>query len=193
MLFANSSRHITKTVLEAPASIHTVIISPGKLYGIGTGPVKKFTVPFVANSIICNGGGFTMGTGATTMGSIHVADLARLYIMILGEALKPNGGAADWGAEGYYFAVTDEISIAQHVGVVAAELAKLGHIKNGEVEVHSIERVAKMNPFFPVVFGSNSRARASRAKKLGWKPVEAGALESLVQDIRAEYAVRRPV
>lgn len=134
-----------------------------------------------------------MGTGATTMGAVHVADLARLYLLIFGEALKPNGGAADWDAEGYYFAETGEISSAQHVKVVAAELAKLGHIKNGEVEVHSIERVAKMNAFLPIAFGSNARVRASRAKKLGWKPVEADVLDSLVQDIRAEFPAGQSV
>lgn len=170
-----------------------MIISPGKVHGVGTGPVKKFTIPLLTGSIIGNGGGFTVGTGVTTMGAIHVVDLARLYVMILGEALKPNGGAADWDAEGYYFGVTDEISIAQHVKIVATELARLGHIKSEKVEVYPMERVAKMNPFFPVVFGSNARVRASRAKKLGWKPVEAGVLESLVQDIRAEYAAVQTV
>lgn len=180
-------------MLEAPASVRTAIISPGKLYGVGTGPVKKYTTPFIASTTIINGEGFQIGTGAATMGTIHVLDLARLYVLLVGEALKPNGGSADWGADGYYFGVVDEVSIAQHSGIVTEELAALGHIKSKEVAVYSIEKAAKINPFMPYLFGASARARASRAKKLGWKPVELGVLETLRTDIREEYAVGRPV
>lgn len=180
-------------MIEAPASVRTAIISPGKLYGVGTGPVKKHSIPIVPSSIIINGGGFQIGTGVATMGAVHVLDLARLYLLLIGEALKPNGGSADWGVNGYYFAVADEVSVAQHSSIVAEELAALGHIKSKEVSVYTIERVAEIHPILPYPFGASTRARSSRAKKLGWKPVEPGALETLRTDIREEYAVGKPV
>lgn len=108
--------------------------------------------------------------------------------MILGEALKPNGGTADWDSKGYYFGVEGEVSIADHVTIAAEELAKLGHIKSNKVESYTIAKVAEMHPFFPILYGSTSRAKASRAKKLGWKPIEPAFLETIGSDIRSEYA-----
>lgn len=122
------------------------------------------------------------------MASIHVQDLARIYILLVGEALKPNGGAAQWGAEGYYFGQSDEISIGEHTKIIGEELHKLGLIKSKEPEQYSIEQLAKMHAFFPVAFASNARCTASRARKLGWKPVEAGSSETIRIDIREEFA-----
>lgn len=181
-----------KIVFEAPSSIRVALVSPGKIYGIGPG-VKQFTIPIYASSIIHYGSGFTIGTGAATMGAIHVLDLARLFVLIFGEALKPNGGIADWGVEGYYFGVSDEVSVKDHARIISDELAKLGHLKNNKVEVLSIEEAKKIHPFLPYPFGSNTRAVASRAKKLGWKPVEPGVLESIAIDIQTEYALGLPI
>lgn len=169
------------------------LVSPGKLYGVGTGAVRQFTIPFMSSPIIHYGAGFMIGSGVATMGTIHVLDLARLFVLLIGEALKPNGGAADWGVEGYYFGVSDEVSVADHVRIIADELAKLGHIKSNKVEVLSIAEVEKIHQFLPYPFGANTRAVSTRAKKLGWKPVESGVLESLVTDTQAEYARGRAV
>lgn len=35
---------------------------------------------------------------------LHIDDAAAAFILLVEEALKPNGGAAEWGSNGYYFA-----------------------------------------------------------------------------------------
>lgn len=39
---------------------------------------------------------------------VHVNDLSDAFILLVEEALKPNGGRAQWGEEGYYFAEAGE-------------------------------------------------------------------------------------
>jgi hypothetical protein len=39
---------------------------------------------------------------------VHVDDLSDAFILLVEEALKPNGGNAQWGDEGYYFAEAGE-------------------------------------------------------------------------------------
>lgn len=118
------------------------------------------------------------------MSHVHVLDVARLFVLLIGEALKPNGGVADWGEQGYYYAVSNDAMVKDQVRTMTDELAKLGHIKNNEVEVLSIEEAQKIHPFVPYLFAANTRAVASRARKLGWKPVEQGVLESLITDLK---------
>lgn len=123
------------------------------------------------------------------MSTIHIHDLGRMYLLILGEALKPNGGAAQWDAEGYYFGANDEVvTIGEQVAIVADELAKAGKIKSNKVEQKSMESVVGMHPFYSIVFGSNAMARSSRAKRLGWKPVGAKFVDTARGDIRLQIA-----
>jgi hypothetical protein len=39
---------------------------------------------------------------------LHVDDVADAFILLIEEALKPNGGQAQWGSDGYYFAEAGE-------------------------------------------------------------------------------------
>jgi hypothetical protein len=39
---------------------------------------------------------------------VHLDDLCDAFILLTEEALKPNGGNAQWGDEGYYFAEAGE-------------------------------------------------------------------------------------
>lgn len=171
-------------VLDAPASVRVALVSPGGVYGIGTGAVSKSSMPVMTSAIVHHGSGFTIGTGVSTMSHVHVLDAARLFVLLIGEALKPNGGVADWGEKGYYFAVSNDATVKDQVCVMADELAKLDHIKSNEVDVLSIEEAQKIHPFMPYLFAANTRVVASRARKLGWKPVEQGVLESLVTDLK---------
>jgi len=40
--------------------------------------------------------------------ALHVDDAASAFILLVEEALKPNGGNAQWGNDGYYFAEAGE-------------------------------------------------------------------------------------
>lgn len=53
-----------------------------------------------------------------------------------------------------------------------AEIAyKKGFLSSAKVDDLSIEEVAKLHPWGPLLWGSNCRSKASRARKLfGWIP-----------------------
>ena len=40
--------------------------------------------------------------------ALNIDDAASAFILLVEEALKPNGGKAQWGSEGYYFAEGQE-------------------------------------------------------------------------------------
>ena len=47
--------------------------------------------------------------------ALNIDDAASAFILLVEEALKPNGGKAQWGSEGYYFAEGQEfVSVMQH-------------------------------------------------------------------------------
>lgn len=65
-----------------------------------------------------------------------------------------------------------------------------GYIKSDAVVSLSIEEVTKIHPFGPVLWGSNSRSVASRARKeLGWNPVAPSLDETLDAVIDAEVKI----
>ena len=48
---------------------------------------------------------------------LHIDDASSAFITLVEEALKPNGGKAQWGNDGYYFAEADEfVSLPHHFG-----------------------------------------------------------------------------
>jgi hypothetical protein len=57
--------------------------------------------------IVSNDRGFMKDILLTNL-DVHVDDLSDAFILLAEEALKPNGGSAQWGDEGYYFAEAGE-------------------------------------------------------------------------------------
>jgi hypothetical protein len=101
---------------------------------------------------------------------IHVRDLANAIVLMVEEALKPNGGAATWGPQGYYFVEAGEFAWRE----ISAELAHLLHaqakIASSEVDKITVEEATKVHWWAPVLWGGNSRSRASRIRTLEWIP-----------------------
>lgn len=101
---------------------------------------------------------------------IHVRDLANAIVLMVEEALKPNGGAATWGPQGYYFVEAGEFAWRE----ISAELAHLLHaqakLASSEVDKLTVEEATKVHWWAPVLWGGNSRSRASRIRTLEWMP-----------------------
>jgi hypothetical protein len=45
---------------------------------------------------------------ALTLVDVHIDDLSDAFILLVEEAVKPKGGNAQWGDDGYYFAEAGE-------------------------------------------------------------------------------------
>jgi len=111
--------------------VPTAIVCPPAIYGIGKGPVKTRNgqLPFLGEEILKRGKGFMINEGkdyfdckstkegfstasksvarrlnnSEFISDVHVDDVSNALILLTEEALKPNGGKAQWGAEEYYF------------------------------------------------------------------------------------------
>ncbi|KAJ6166827.1 hypothetical protein N7470_002274 [Penicillium chermesinum] len=163
--------------------VPTAIVCPPTIYGVGEGPVKKrsMQVPFLTEAILKRGKGFTVGKGNNLWDYVHIKDLARAFVLLAEEALKPNGGAAAWGPEGYYFVESGEFSWKEVSEKVAQAASQEGKIATAEVEELSVEEALKFHPWAPVLWGGNCRSRASRLRALGWEPEGPSIWETIPQ------------
>jgi nucleoside-diphosphate-sugar epimerase len=132
------------------------------------------------------GKGFTVNGGKNTWNSVHVRDLSQLYLKLT-EAAAAGGEGADWNEEGYYFAENGEFRWGEIAKLIAEKAKAKGLIKTDEVDDLSVEEVTKIRPFGPIIWGTNSRGKAQRAReRLGWNPVGPPVEETLDHTIEVE-------
>ncbi|KAI9754560.1 MAG: peroxisome- protein [Chaenotheca gracillima] len=153
-------------------AVPTTIVCPPLIYGEGKGPVKTLStqIPLLIKHILARGKGLKVGQGKNLWGNVHIDDLSDAYVLLVEEALKPNGGNVTWGPSGYYF-----IENGEHVwGDVATATTKVlqqkSHISTADVEGLPEDEINKIQPFGAVLWGGNSRGKAQRIRALGWKP-----------------------
>ncbi|RPA89094.1 NAD(P)-binding protein [Choiromyces venosus 120613-1] len=177
-------RDVDRVVLESGKN--TAIVCPCCIYGLGTGPGKKVSwqIPQLAKWTIVHGKGFVVNEGRTYWNHVHVLDLANLYVKLVEEALKPNGGKATWGPEGYYFAESGE-HIWSDVSQKIAEIAhRKGLIKDDSIEKLTPEEIRTFAPTGHLEWGSNSRGIGMRARTLlGWEPKQKNLWDSLEEEV----------
>ncbi|KFY53437.1 hypothetical protein V496_07592 [Pseudogymnoascus sp. VKM F-4515 (FW-2607)] len=168
--------------------ISTAIVTPCVIYGIGKGPInnRSFQVPVLVEETLKRGRPFAVGAGNNIWDHIHISDLSAAFGLLAEEALKPAGGAATWGPEGYYFVEAGEHSWAEVGRDIAAVVAERGIKVSAEVEQFTVEDVAKVHPWAPLLWGGNARSRAERLRGLGWKPVAPSLKESLGEIVDVE-------
>ncbi|KAF2199289.1 NAD dependent epimerase/dehydratase family protein [Delitschia confertaspora ATCC 74209] len=186
-------RNVDKIILAAgtqyPGKVFTAIVCPPCINGPGRGPDNKRSVQSYGLSKVTleRGKGLCIDEGTNIWSDVNVQDLSNVFLRLVEEAHK-GGGSATWGAEGYYFAENGEFVW----GDVSKAIAKAAYdqklIDTPEVDSITSEEAKKLYPSGDYLWGTNSRSRAVRARKiLGWKPVQKSLLE-LIPDIVVEEA-----
>jgi nucleoside-diphosphate-sugar epimerase len=117
---------------------------------------------------------------------VHIEDVARLFVLLLDKALE---GKADKGREGgWYFAENGHYVQKEVVTRVAEVLHAKGFIPSAEVAPFKDNSEAEkaIGPFW-FYFGTNSKSRADRSRKLGWAPAHGTAdlLASIEEEVDA--------
>jgi nucleoside-diphosphate-sugar epimerase len=190
--------------------VPTAIFCPPMIYGIGQGPLKKrsIQVPNLIEAILKRGRAFTVGEGKNIwdrmfyhsksleylfeavrliqMSDIHVDDLAKAFVLLVEEALKPNGGSATWGQEGYYFVESGDFAWKDISYKIAEILNEKKQLETPDVDQLSVDEASKLHPWAPVLWGGNCRSRASRLRSLGWKPTGPTVAKCLPSMIESE-------
>lgn len=186
-------RSVDKIVLaaakDAPYRVKTAIVSPPAIYGPGRGPGNSRSVQAydLAKETLKRKKGIQVGHGKNIWHSVHVQDLSDLYLS-LGESAVVGGGKATWGDEGYYFAENEPFVWGDIQISVAESAFQKKLIPSPECDMLDGEQADTLSPFGAILWGTNSRGHAIRARKLfGWAPARPRLID-LVPDIVEEEA-----
>ena len=185
-------RNVDKIVIgggsEDASKIKTAVVAPSVIYGKGRGPdnQRSIQLPDLAMWTLRNKHGFQVGAGKAYWNSIHVADLSKLYLKLT-EAAVAGGGKATWNEEGYYFAEQGEHQWGDISKLVASAALKQGFIHSDEVVSLLPVEIEKLHPWGPLLWGTNSRSKAIRARKLlGWSPTERTIQDEVPDTVHSE-------
>ena len=115
-----------------------------------------------------------VGDGKGVWDHVHIADLARLYEIVL-LTMIDGGKGLPFGKQGIIFSAAGRHSWGEVAKEVAQAAYEAGGIKSSEVRSVSLEEGAKAltggdELLVELGFSSNSRTRADVGKSLGWTP-----------------------
>ena len=180
-------RNVDKIILAAGTrhgtNVETAIVCPPLIYGRGRGPdnQRSIQLPELAKAILTSKKGVQIGAGKNIWNNVHVADLSKVYLKLV-EAAAAKGGNVSWGTDGYYFAENGEHVWGDICKAVARSAHKAGYIPSDEVVSISADEADQLTPYATYLWGTNSRCKAVRARKiLDWKPVE-GSIENEIPE-----------
>lgn len=160
------ARHeLNQRALTAAAhGVRSIVICPTLIYGTGKGlNPNSIQIPFLVEQARQHSVVRVVGAGINRWSTVHIDDLADLYLLALEKA--PPGA--------FYFAENGETSFASIGEAIAARLG-LGRVSSVPAE-DAARLWGQAKAYF--TFGSNSRVRARRARReLGWTPRHESAL-----------------
>jgi nucleoside-diphosphate-sugar epimerase len=155
-------------IAAATEGIRSVVICPCMIYGEGLGPkAESQQIPMLIDQAIKNGIARCIGRGENTWSTIHIDDLAHLYLKVIQTA--PKGGL-------FLFAESGEVKFKDLTEKIRESLNIKPAIEGWPVE-KAIAEWGQGAAIFAL--GSNSRIRSEAAKKMGWKPNRESVLEDV--------------
>ncbi|KAI8576054.1 hypothetical protein K450DRAFT_258668 [Umbelopsis ramanniana AG] len=173
---SNPHRHVDTYLIDNSADYDLAIIAPPCIYGEGTGPKgisnpQSVQIPTVIRQGLKNGAIQQVGQGKHCWSSVHVKDLADMYLIVAEHLLAHD--LKTLGREGYFFAETGEFKWGDMYNHLAKYLHKIGALKTDQIQsVTTDDEFVKAygNIEAKVGLSQNSRSRAEKGRALGWKP-----------------------
>jgi len=178
-------REVDIEVLKAGDSgrIDTAIICPPLIYGTGSGPFNthSYQLPGLVQTAILHKQAYHGGKGLNVWNNVHVLDLADLYAVLLENALQ---GKAPVNRDGYYFAENGELNFLELTDEIARVLHARGVAESPKSKDLPTEGQDKLiHKFVLLSTGYESRGKAEKGKKLGWKPHRPSVLQSVTEEV----------
>jgi nucleoside-diphosphate-sugar epimerase len=189
-------RNVDKVILGShdvsSGNIQSAIVCPPCIYGPGRGPDNKRSVQVydMTKATLKRMKGFVVGEGVNRWTEVHVQDLSEVFLALVTAALSPDGGKATWNQEGYYFAENGEFCWGD-IGRKIADIAFKNKLINHEgVDNVTKEQADEMRPAGSYLWGTNSRCKAIRARKLlGWTPKQKSMSDLLPEIVDDEAKI----
>jgi len=168
--------NVDKIILDVgtkdPSKVKTAIVCPPCIYGTGRGPgnQRSIQIPDLVKCTLETKVGIQVGEGKSYWNNVHVNDLSDCYLKLI-EAAVDGGGKATWGKDGYYFTENGEHAWGDVSKAIATAFHEQGFIPADDVVAMSGDDANQLRSYGALLWGSNSRGRALRARKLlGWSP-----------------------
>ena len=162
---------ISDTVLAAAKDgVRAVVICPTLIYGQGHGVHKEsIQIPWLIKLAKKHGVAKHIGRGENIWSNVHIDDLVDLYLLVVDKA--PAGA--------FYYAENGENSLREVCEAISRRLEFGGRTESMSIA----EATAEWNESAAnYTFGSNSRVRATRARReLGWSPHRPSLLEEIAR------------
>ena len=160
---------VDQLVLGA-AGMRGIVLCPSLIYGTGLGAeAESAQLPRLAALARETGVARHIGRGLNLWSTVHIADVAALYLLAL--ATAPAGT--------FCFIENGEASFEAMVGAIAERLG-LGPAQPWNAD-DAIATLGRQTAVFSL--GSNSRVRARRARALGWAPRHASVLDWIATEL----------
>lgn len=158
----------TRVLAAARDGIRTAVISPSLIYGPGRGAHREsIQVPRLVALARKSGIARHVGRGENLWSNVHIDDLVDLYLRVLAHA--PAGAS--------YYAENGECSMRQLCAAISRALGWDGRTQGMSKDEAIAEFGAGPAAY---TYGSNSRVRATRARReLGWSPRHDALLETI--------------
>ncbi|KUI56749.1 hypothetical protein VP1G_04069 [Cytospora mali] len=206
-----------RIVRSAAPDIHVALVSPGFIGGLSPSleHPTPISMPALVGTARAFGSGFQIAEGENALGWIHVLDLARIFMLLVDDAVatlagRPIQRPADqlpvWGPEAYYFGTGEVLSFADFMKGLAPVLHEHGVISSTEIKSVNVTEAARISLAGPggeydadapppppdswamhiaIMYGVNMRIRSSRIERLGWKPEMGSIVDALPEVVPA--------
>lgn len=187
----NVDKIVQAAGMDLSVPVDTAIVCPPCIYGKGRGPGNQRSMQLyeLARMTLERKQGVQIGAGKARWTAVHVSDLSDCFLKLVEDAAM-RARKATWGKEGYYFTENGEITWGEVSKLVATAAHKQGFLQADEVVTVTGAEADELAPHASFMFGTNSRCKAIRARKLlGWSP-RARSLEDEISDAVASEARR---
>ena len=183
----NPHRHVDRKIVEVQRRLgeqaKIAVMLPPEIYGWNPAHQRlSIQLPTVARFALKRGYAGYVGEGRGVESQVHVADLARGYLVLL-RAMERS--APSFVLENPYFFCENgrEFSWKEVGERIGDLLFQAGRIKEQEPRTFAEADYADLfGDATASVLGCNSRSRAVRLRGLGWAPQAKGLWESFEQD-----------
>jgi len=160
--------------------VKTIVIMSPLIFGTGTGEFNKLSIqiPALTRFALQKGYAVQAGDGKGIWNRVHIADLAKLYQIVLDKILA-GGEDVPFGKRGIIFSEAGSYSWGELAQGIADAAFKAGKIPTREVKSVGVKEMAEAFGAFTggdaellgeLGLASNSRTKGDVSRSLGWKP-----------------------
>jgi len=176
-------RDVDLEVLKAGESgeIDAVIVAPPMIYGVADAPVNQHSVqvPTLIKTALEKSHAVQTGKGENVWNNVFIGDLANFYILLFDTIWNAKDVTPYVNRNGYYFCENGENQIGDITKKIAQVLFDRGVITTKDVSALTPEE----NIVVAQYTGYNSRGKAEKARKLGWKPTGPAILDTVEAEV----------